>query len=196
MNSRHSIGLRLSILIAIGVLLFAFGGCASQSDLMTLKQEVATLSKAKATSAMLLAEEAGARKFWWRNALLGGGDALDGINHANLADGDGAIVAAISGTTATWSVWIYDSDGTNSDYPASCTTECTRIAPNSGGGAWHLCTVNAATLGTFTTDGYKYINVTNTDAFSGTPATGDCYFRQSNNTWCCYNGGWKCETLE
>jgi hypothetical protein len=173
-----------------------FSGCVTVLDYQALENRVSQLEKKKTANTMLLAEEAGARKFWWRNGLLGGGDALDGINHANLTDGDGAIVASLSGTTATWSVWIYDSDGTNSDYPASCTTECTRIAPNSGGGAWQLCIVNASSMGTFTIDGYKYINVTNTGAFSGTPNTGDCYFRQSNNTWCCYNGGWKCEVLD
>ncbi len=181
--------------LILGLILMVMAGCVSSVQYRNLESRIVALEKGKAARAMLLAEEAGARKFWWRNGLLGGGDALDGINHANLADGDGAIVLQLSGTTATWSVWAYDSDGTNSDDPAGCTTQCTRIAPNSGGGAWQLCTVNGASMGTFTTDGYKYINVTNTGAFSGTPSTGDCYYRQDTNSWCCYEGSWLCEVL-
>ena len=145
----------------------------------------------------LLAHDAEAtRKFWWRNTLQGNtSDTLDGISHTELSDGDVCIVATISGTTSTFYVYVYDSDGTNSDSPTGCTTECTRIEADSGTGAWNLANFYTAKLVGTASDGYRYLNVTNSGAFAGSPTTGDCYYRQDTDRWCCYHGGWRCVTL-
>lgn len=145
----------------------------------------------------LLAQDAEAtRKFWWRNTLQGNtSDTLDGISHTELTDGDVCIVATISGTTSTFYVYVYDADGTNSDSPTGCTTECARIKADSGTGAWNLANFYTSKLVSSGVDGYKYINITNSGAFSGSPTTGDCYYRQDTDRWCCYDGGWKCVTL-
>ena len=147
--------------------------------------------------AFLMANDASAtRKFWWRNALLGNtSDSMDGISHTQLTDGDVCIVATLSGTTSTFYVYVYDSDGTNSDDPAGCTTQCTRIEADSGTGAWNLANFYTAKMIGTAADGYKYVNVGNSGAFAGSPSTGDCYYRQDTDKWCCYDGNWKCVTL-
>ena len=177
---------KLSILLLMVLCL----GCASQSRLAALEKQVAELRHTKASGAMLLAEEAGAaRRFWWRNALVGAPDGLDQIAIANLTDGDAAFVMTLAAEAATGYLYIYDADGTHS------TVSPTRIIANGATGAWHLVNFNVTKITTQTADGYRYINVTNTGAFSGTPATGDCYYRSGTDSWCCYDGGWLCEVL-
>lgn len=176
---------KLSILLLMVLCL----GCASQARLAALEKQVAELKRIKSSGAMLLAEEAGSRKFWWRNALTGAPDGLDQISTANLADGDAAFVMTLSGETATGYLYIYDADGTHS------TDSPTRIVANGAAGAWHLVNFNVSKITSDAAAGYHYINVTNAGAFSGTPSTGDCYYRQDTDSWCCYDGGWLCEVL-
>jgi hypothetical protein len=75
---------------------------------------------------------------WPARGLTGGGDALDGINHSSLGDGDIALVYSLSGTEGVHLWYTYDSDynpGTREQVPEW-------IDPNSlagsGAGRWVL----------------------------------------------------------
>ena len=124
--------------------------------------------------------------FFWRNTLV----ALAAIDHSGLTDGDGAIVAVLSGTTATGYLYVYDDNGENT------TISPERIAPTSGGGAWHLVNFYAQVFTGTAADGESYIDVSNSGAFSGTATEGYCYHRNDTDSWCCYSGTvWKCVVL-
>jgi len=165
-------------------------GCASTQRVADLENKIAQMSKQKATGTMLLAEQAGARKFWWRNALVGGGDALDGIAAASLVNGDAAFVMVQDGVTMTGYLYVYNSTDTTAENSPLI------IAPNDGGGRWYLVNFNAATMTSNGASGYSYIIVSNPTTYAGTPTAGMCYFKVDENKWCCYNGGWKCEVLD
>lgn len=173
---------KLFLLILILVFL---GGCAYEQRILKLENQMAGFKK---PSSMLLAEQAGARKFWWRNALTGT-DGLDGIT--GMVDGDAAIVVTLDSTpTATGYMYVYDENGTHS------TSSPTRIISSGAAGCWHLVDWNATKVTTQAADGYRYINVTNSAGFNGTPNNGDCYYRQDNDSWCCYDGSaWDCVLL-
>lgn len=172
----------------------------NKKDFKTLQNEVTALGdaitglagiKVSQNNPMILAREAGARKFWWRNALVTGDDALAAISHTSLTDGDGAIVFTLSSETATGYMYIYDDDGTNT------TSSPERIAPTSGGGAWHLINFYAQAVDSGSADGESYVNVSNSTDFTGTPNDGDCYYKRDDNDWCCYNGSsWNCISLD
>jgi hypothetical protein len=178
-------------------LLFLFG-CATTQQVADLEKKIAMLEKKKATDTMILAEQAGARRFWWRNALIGGGSALDGITGLSSAnDGDAAfvMVKAGSGASATVTgylyIYVYDDD-TAENSPLI-------IKPNDAGGTWKLVNFNVSTLTSNSADGTHYFQAVNTVAFSGTPAEGMCYWKDTvadENQLCCYDADgtpeWRC----
>jgi len=179
-------------LTAVVTLLLLVAGCVSVGDFQILQDRVTALEKSRrpdAKSAMVLATQAGARKFWWRDALTGTGG-LDELT--GMSNGDAALVMTLSSTTASGYMYVYDADGTN-------TTSSPERIKGSTAGAWHLVNFYAQLLSSEgAADGEHYISVTNTGAFSGTPSTGQCYYRQDTNSWCCYDsndGGWLCEVL-
>jgi hypothetical protein len=65
-------------------------------------------------------------KLIWRNALVGGGDALDGVDHADLENGDCAIVVENN----NYHFFLYDSTSVETELVPSV------IRPNTGTGAW------------------------------------------------------------
>jgi hypothetical protein len=80
-----------------------------------------------------------ASKMYWATGLTGGGDALDGIDGAGLAAGDGAIVILDSGTNApVFYVYRLQASSASESSPNV-------IVPNSNAGtsAWHLSGVIA-----------------------------------------------------
>lgn len=174
---------RSSILVLIWGLLVIFQGCATRGELITLQKEVDGLKKAKASTTMALAEQAGARKFWWRNALTGAPDGLDQIPIAALTDGDAAFVMTLSSETATAYLYVYDADGTHStDSPA-------RIVANGATGCWHLVNFNLAQVTSSAADGTHYIDVSNTATLdAGSRAQGRCWYAKDNSRIECYNG--------
>lgn len=146
---------------------------------------------------LFLAVPAYARvNFLWRNAVLstGGSNALANIAHTSLTSGQPCLVATLGSGVGSGSWWIYDSTGTNSNYPTDCTEDtCTRVAPTSGGGAWYRVTFKAAAFQSAAPDGYHYIEVSNSSGFSGTPAEGYCYYDKALHAWCCYDtDSWNC----
>lgn len=184
----------LKRLIVLFVLVF-LSGCVSAAQFAALEKEVASLKRAK-PDAMLIADQAGAAKFHWRSALQGNtSSSIDGITGAS--NGDAAMMVALSGTTGTAYLYIYDADGTASDYPVSCTTECSRLqADGMGAGAWVLINWYTAKLVGAADDGYHYIQVKNTAAFADTPAEGMCYYKTTTSSWCCYDtDSWNCHVM-
>ena len=125
MAGEHRFSLEFNVKkIFLIVLLLFLSSCASVGQYQNLENRVAILEKQKKSGAMMLAQEAGAAHFWWRNALQGNTTgSIDGITGAN--NGDVAMMVNLLGTTATGYLWVYDADGTASDYPVACTTECT-----------------------------------------------------------------------
>jgi len=172
-------------------------GCAPGKRLDQLESRVSALDSLvsktpslSAEEAMKLAESTESRNMWWRNGLIGGGDALDGITHTSLADGDGAIVVATDSVNSNIYFYSYNASGTNTDNPPA------RIAPNSGGGAWYLCDTYSKTYNVAGEDGHYRINVSNASIFVGTPINGDCMYRKDTNQICCFNGAsWGCASL-
>jgi len=171
-------------------LLFLFG-CVSPQRVADLEAKIAKLEKGKASTNMLLAEQAGARKFWWRNTLTGGGgDALDGIE--NMVDGDAAFVMVLSGTTATGYLYIFDAGGSQAE-------SSPLVIDGSGtpAGDWLLVNWNAATITSNGASGYSYIKASNPTDFAGTPAEGMCYYQVDDKAWCCYDAdSWNCIDME
>lgn len=170
--------------IAILAIALLVSGCVSMSDYQALQDRVANIEKSKAQSAMLLAEQTGARKFWWRNGLTGGGDNLDGINAGSLTDGDVAIVAYKDGTTMTLYFYIYDSDDATSE------SSPTVIEPDAGGGgAWFLASVQVVGVTGNAADGTHYVDMSNTATLdAGSRADGRCWYAKDNNRIECYDG--------
>jgi hypothetical protein len=154
------------------------------------------MSKQKATGTMLLAEQAGARKFWWRNGLSGGGSSIDGIPAGDLVNGDAAFVMVQDGVNMTAYLYIYNSTDTTAENSPLI------IAPNDGGGRWYLVNFNVAVLTSNSADGTHYFQAVNTVAFSGTPAEGMCYWRDTvanENELCCYDldsTTWLCKSWD
>jgi len=160
-------------------------GCASQQRVADLENKIAQMSKQKATGTMLLAEQAGARKFWWRNALTGGGDALDGIVDGSLVNGDAAFVMTQSGTTMTGYLYVYNKDAGD----ATAENSPLVIAPNAGGGRWYLVNFNAAVITSNSADGTHYLDMSNTATLdAGSRADGRCWYAKDNNRIECYDG--------
>lgn len=158
-------------------------GCVSQQRVSDLEAKIEQLSKQKASSTMLLAEQAGARKFWWRNALSGGGDGLDGIPAANLVNGDAAFVMVQDGVTMTAYLYVYNNtDITAENLPLI-------VAPNDGGGRWYLVNFNVAILTSNSADGTHYLDMSNTATLDvGSRADGRCWYAKDNNRIECYDG--------
>ena len=156
------------------VLLFTWS-CAGVPDYMALEDRVAALEKGKAKGAMLLAQEAGANKFWWRSTLAG----LQAISAASLTDNDMAIVGTLSGTTATGYIYIYDaSDTTATNSPINLLV--------SGGGNWWLCNFNAQLVTSNAADGTHYMEATNAgDLASGSRAEGRCWYDTTSHLFRC-----------
>jgi len=163
-------------------LLFLFG-CVSPQRVADLEAKIAKLEKGKASTNMLLAEQAGARKFWWRNTLTGGGgDALDGIE--NMVDGDAAFVMVLSGTTATGYLYIFDAGGSQEE-------SSPLVIDGSGtpAGDWLLVNFNVAMLTSSSADGTHYIDMSNTNTLdAGSRADGRCWYAKDNNRIECYDG--------
>ena len=161
-------------------------GCAPLNDYNRVKDRLIALEKIIEldagkipVSTMLLAEEAGARKAWWRNGLEGGGTALDGINDSYLTDGDLGIVAVISGTTVDLYFYIYDETDASNDSPRV-------IQPNSGNGAWLLCDVHGKQIES-DASGDSYIKILQ----ANTPSTleeGMIWYDSVDNRLEYYNG--------
>jgi hypothetical protein len=162
-------------------------GCASTQRVADLEDKIAQMSKQKATGTMLLAEQAGARKFWWRNALIGGGSALDGIPNSTLVDGDAAFVMVLEGTgpgsVVTGYLFVYvDDDDTAETMPGSPLV----IEPNDGGGAWRLVNWNAALMTSSAAAGTHFIEATNAgDLAAGSRAAGRCWYDTTNDLFKC-----------
>jgi hypothetical protein len=164
------IGLALSLTLS---------SCATV-DYSALESRVTALEKKKATTTMLLAEQAGARKFWWRNALTEGADALDAISHLLLADGDAAFVMTLSGETATGYLYVYDENGTTAESSPLI------IAPDSGGGRWFLVNFNGAAITSNAAEGTHYVEVTNAgDLAAGSRGEGRCWYDTTNHVFKC-----------
>ncbi len=169
--------------LILGLVLMLLAGCASHSELVALRNEVAKLTKTKASSTMLLAEQAGARKFWWRNALTGAPDGLDQIPIAALTDGDAAFVMTLAAEVATAYLYVYDADGTHS------TDSPVRIVANGATGAWHLVNFYLAQITSSSADGTHYIDMSNTATLdAGYRADGRCWYAKDNNRLECYDG--------
>jgi hypothetical protein len=75
-------------------------------------------------------------------------------------------------------MYVWDADGTNSDDPASCTTDCRRIATDSGTGAWVLVNWYSFKIQSTADDGDVYINFSNSGAESFSEQDGDSYIRR------------------
>jgi len=172
--------------------LLVFSSCMTvPADYQNLRDRVAVLEKVKLKSpadAMLLAEQAGARKFWWVNDLSGGTSAdLNGIAAASLTDGDAAIVAYKTGETTTLYFYIYD------DNSATATSSPTVIKPNPslGGeqaGAWFLANLQTVTVTGNSADGSHYIDVGNSGYLDvGDRAEGRCWFNEGDGHLECYH---------
>jgi len=145
------------------------------------KWSVSIDGKIAPATAMLLAEEAGARKAWWRNTRTGGTNALDGINGANLSDGDLGVVAILSGSNVDLYFYIYDSDNTSSE------SDPRVIEPDTGGsGAWLLCDVHANAVES-DASGDAYILVNNS-ATPSSPSEGWIWYDTTDNRLEYYNG--------
>jgi hypothetical protein len=186
-------GRLIKYLLSFIVIAFFLAGCATldqQERLNNLEEQVQEIQKVKkklsAQELILLAEEAGAAKFWWRNCLIGGGDCLDGINHANVTDGDPAFVMTKSGTTTSMYLYVYDDDDTTAEDSPSV------IEPDSGTGAWFLVQIYFAKLMSAADDGEHMINFSNSGAESYTESDGDVtsrrdwdviYFNDSTYGW-------------
>ena len=164
-------------LIAVLLILVFVASCAGIPDYMALEDRVAALEKGKAKGAMILAQEAGANKFWWRSTLAG----LQAISAASLTDNDMAIVGTLSGTTATGYIYIYDaSDTTATNSPINLLV--------SGGGNWWLCDFNAQNVVSNAAAGTHYIDVSNAgDLASGSRADGRCWYDTTGNVFKCMN---------
>lgn len=175
------------------LLLLVLSSCAGMQDYTRLKERVEVLEKVKLKApvdVMLLAEQAGARKFWWRNALTEGTDALDAISHTILADGDAAFVMTLSGETATGYLYVYDSDGTTAESSPLI------IAPDSGGGRWFLVNFNAGVFTSNAADGTHYIQATNAgDLAAGSRAEGRCWYDTSADLFKCVDGDGNIDTI-
>jgi hypothetical protein len=162
-------------------------GCATTQQITDLEGKIAKLEKQKASDTMILAEQAGARRFWWRNALIGGGSALDGIPNATLTDGDAAFVMVLEGggasSTVTGYLYVYvDDDDTAENSPLV-------IEPNDGGGAWKLVNWNVSVLTSNSADGTHYLDMSNTATLDvGSRADGRCWYAKDNNRIECYDG--------
>jgi len=172
------------------VLLMVLSSCV-HADYESLKSRVSALEKSKSHDAMLLAEQAGARKFWWKNGLSGGAASdLNGIAAASLTDGDAAIVAYKSGETTTLYFYIYDSDSTTD------TSSPTVIEPNPllGGeeaGAWFLANLQVVSVVGNAAAGSHYIEVYNDGLLAtGDRAEGRCWLNTAvgHVHWECYSG--------
>jgi hypothetical protein len=183
--------------------LVILSGCVSAQKYSGLEMRVAALEKSRPVKgAMLLAQEAGSAHFWWRNTLQGNtSSSIDGITGAS--NGDVAMMVALSGTTATAYIYVYDSDGTASDYPTSCTSECSRLqADGMGVGAWLLANWYSNKIIGVSDDGYRYWQAVNTVAFADTPAEGMCYWKDTasnENDLCCYDADaatWRCLSFD
>lgn len=136
---------------------------------------------------------AGAKNRYGCFALTGGtSGALDAIditatsapNASNLADGDSAIVAIISGTTSTVYEYVFDADGTSAE------SSPTVIRPDdyATAGVWRLCIINNnaldATLAAFaalTIQDASVVQGTGADAFSVLASGGNNYILGSTS---------------
>jgi hypothetical protein len=131
----------------------------------------------------------------WRNALTGGGDALDGISYSGINDGDVTFVLIMDGTTAEFYVYVFDDDSGASESSPEI------IEPDDAGGSngrWILAEMYAAAVVGSAADGDRYINVGNSTAPTS-PSDGDCYYNTADNDWCCYNtssGLFECVSLD
>ena len=186
------------ILVLVGFLVLLWG-CASEQRVADLEQKVAQLSKQKAGDTMLLAEQAGARRFWWKNGLTGGATSdLNGIAAASLTDGDAAIVAVKSGEATTLYFYIYDSDSTT-DSNSPLVIEPNPLLGGEEAGAWFLATLQVIGITGNAADGYRYYNATNSAAPAWTPAEGDCFWKQNEDDFCCYDAAaatWLCHSFD
>lgn len=87
---------------------------------------------------LIVALPAESANLYWRNCLTGGGDCLDGIDGASLADGDGAFV--IRDNSGTYEGYIYRLEDT-----AETESSPNVIAPDSNAGnkRWRLVNIHA-----------------------------------------------------
>jgi hypothetical protein len=87
---------------------------------------------------LIVALPAESANLYWRNCLTGGGDCLDGIDGASLADGDGAFV--IRDNSGTYEGYIYRLEET-----AVAESSPDVIAPDSNAGnkRWRLVNIHA-----------------------------------------------------
>lgn len=154
-------------------------GCVSLQDYDTLQSRVTRLESSKSRDTMLLAEQAGARKFWWRNTRTGGGDALDGISGALLSDGDAAFVVA-SGSTEIFP-YIFKSGVTNDE------DGFLYINDNTGKGTWALCVLGVSAVSGYAADGTHYIDASNTANLSDIQ-DGRCWFAKDVDKFYCGTG--------
>ncbi len=175
-------------------LLFFFSGCAANITLLNkrmnkLESSVSSLKKKKLKSIIALAEEAGARSIWWRNGLTDGGDNLDGIGCASLSDGDAAFVFAISGSTVTGYMYIFDADGNTGESEPTIIVPNDQVASCSSVGEWLLVDFQASSLTSNAADGSHWIDVSNTATIdAGERADGRCWYAKDNNRIECYDG--------
>lgn len=170
-------------IIVLFVLVFGLSGYFEYRIRQVQEYASKCVVPAAKKKSMLLAEEAGDKKVWWRNGLIGGGDNLDGIDDDNLTDGDVALVATISGSTVNMWWYIYDQSDTTTSEDS---TNYTVIAPDTGVGRWLLCNMNGATI-TSKSSGDHYFQILQ----AGTPSSlseGMIWYDSTDNRLEYYNG--------
>lgn len=159
------------------IMLVILGGCATQGQITALQNELAAIKTSKAKSTMLLAQEAGAKRFWWRDALTGA-TGLDQIDIGSLSDGDAAFVMTESGTTMTIYPYVFNAADT------TATNSPINIRLTGGTGVWWLATVQGVGFAVSAADGYHYIDVSNTSALTD-KASGRCSFNVNTQKFEC-----------
>jgi len=116
-------------------------------------------------------------KFWWGSARTGGGDALDGIDGADLTAGDGALVAVDAGATTPQIYFyrVYESSASESDPLV--------IAPDANPGTkrWHLVNIYGRSFSGVGVDGENRLSMSNNTSRAPTASAMELY--PEGNLW-------------
>lgn len=175
------------IVLFIILLLFIGSSCSQYVKKSELEEYVASQIEDQIIDYTDLASETAA-SVKWRNALTGGGDALDGIADSGIADGDVCFVLIMDSTTAKFYIFVFDNDSALSeDSPQVITPD-----DAGGNGRWVLAQIHYTAMVGEVDDGDVYINFSNSSAATySSPSAGDCYYKRDDNDIYCYDGsGW------
>lgn len=156
---------------------FSFSACVYDPKIHSLEARIEQLETKKSKDIMLLAEGAGANKFWWRSGLTGGtGSDLDGISGAYLTNNDAAFVIK-SGSTEILP-YIFKSGTTNTE------DGYTYINDDTGEGTWVLCVIGNSGVSSYAADGTHFIDVSNSANLTDIEE-GRCWFARDVNKFYC-----------